>query len=107
MPTLPAGAASTEVETAYPRAYALYVDLHQHPELSGEEVHTAARLAAQLRKLGYMVSEHVGGTGVGRDPEERAGEDGDAAHRARRAAGRGADGTAVCQHGAREGSGRT
>jgi hippurate hydrolase len=64
MPTLPAGAASTEVETAYPRAYALYVDLHQHPELSGEEVHTAARLAAQLRKLGYMVSEHVGGTGV-------------------------------------------
>ena len=55
---------SDEVDAAYPKAYALYVDLHQHPELSGVEVQTAAKLAAQLRALGYAVTEHVGGTGV-------------------------------------------
>ena len=59
-----AAAASSEVDGAYPGAYALYVDLHQHPELSGMETQTAAKLAAQLRNLGYVVSEHVGGTGV-------------------------------------------
>src|SRR2546430_14020313 len=37
---------------------------HQHPELSGSEVQTAARVAAELRALGYTVTEHVGGTGV-------------------------------------------
>lgn len=57
-------AASPEVEAAYPAARALYVELHQHPELSGHEVQTAAKLAAQLRALGYEVTEHVGGTGV-------------------------------------------
>jgi amidohydrolase len=55
---------SAEVEAVYPKAYALYVDLHQHPELSGAETQTAAKLAAQLRALGYSVTEHVGGTGV-------------------------------------------
>ena len=64
--TLPtqAQATSAEVDAAYPKAYALYVDLHQHPELSGAETQTAARLATQLRALGYTVTEHVGGTGV-------------------------------------------
>jgi len=56
--------ASPEVDAAYPQAHALYLDLHQHPELSGHEVQTAARLAKQLRALGYQVTEHVGGTGV-------------------------------------------
>jgi hippurate hydrolase len=56
--------ASPEVDAAYPQAHALYLDLHQHPELSGHEVQTAARLARQLRALGYQVTEHVGGTGV-------------------------------------------
>src|SRR2546430_16517139 len=37
---------------------------HQHPELSGSEVQTAARVAAELRALGYTGTEHVGGTGV-------------------------------------------
>jgi amidohydrolase len=59
-----ATAASPEVDAAYPRAYALYVDLHQHPELSGYETHTAAKVAGELRTLGYTVTEHVGGTGV-------------------------------------------
>jgi len=59
-----ARAASAEVDAAYPKAYALYVDLHQHPELSSVEVQTAAKIAAELRALGYRVTEHVGGTGV-------------------------------------------
>jgi hippurate hydrolase len=60
----PAQATSAEVDAVYPKAYALYVELHQHPELSGAETETAAKLAAQLRALGYSVTEHVGGTGV-------------------------------------------
>jgi len=59
-----AAGASTEVEAVYPKAYALYLDLHQHPELSGAETQTAAKLAGELRALGYTVTEHVGGTGV-------------------------------------------
>lgn len=42
----------------------LYVHLHQHPELSFQEVKTAARMAAELRKVGIDVTEHVGGNGV-------------------------------------------
>jgi hippurate hydrolase len=60
----PVTAATAEVDAAYPRAYALYVDLHEHPELSGYEMRTAAKLATELRSLGYTVTEHVGGTGV-------------------------------------------
>src|SRR5208337_253394 len=55
---------TAEVNSVYPQAEALYVDLHQHPELSSHEVNTAAKLASQLRALGYDVTEHVGGTGV-------------------------------------------
>ena len=42
----------------------LYLDLHQSPELSGHEERTAARMAASLRKLGFEVTEGVGGKGV-------------------------------------------
>jgi amidohydrolase len=56
--------ASSEVDAALPAARTLYLDLHEHPELSGHETRTAAKLAAQLRGLGYEVTEHVGGTGV-------------------------------------------
>lgn len=59
-----ATAAVPEVDAAYAKAYALYVDLHQHPELSGAETRTAAKVAGELRALGYTVTEHVGGTGV-------------------------------------------
>ena len=59
----PARAGSNEVDAVYPSAYSLYVDLHQHPELSGAETQTATKLAAQLRALGYGITEHVGGTG--------------------------------------------
>jgi amidohydrolase len=57
-------ATSKEVDDAYPKAREFYVDIHQNPELSGHEVRTAAKLAAQLRNLGYDVTEHVGGTGI-------------------------------------------
>jgi hippurate hydrolase len=56
--------ASKEVEAVYPDAHALYLELHQNPELSVHEVQTAAKLAARLRALGYDVTEHVGGTGI-------------------------------------------
>lgn len=48
----------------YPEAHALYLDLHQNPELSGHETQTAAKLAGRLRGLGYELTEHVGGTGI-------------------------------------------
>jgi amidohydrolase len=53
-----------EVNNVYPDAHALYVDLHQHPELSGHETETAGKLANKLRVAGYEVTEHVGGTGI-------------------------------------------
>src|SRR5713226_1887939 len=56
--------ASKEVEAVYPEAHALYLDIHQNPELSSHEVQTAAKLAGRLRGLGYEVTEHVGGTGI-------------------------------------------
>src|ERR1700733_9310430 len=55
---------SKEVESVYPEAHALYLDLHQNPELSSHETQTAAKLATRLRALGYGVTENVGGTGV-------------------------------------------
>jgi hippurate hydrolase len=55
---------SNEVQSVYPGAHALYLDIHQNPELSSHEVETAAKLAKQLRSLGYDVTEHVGGTGI-------------------------------------------
>jgi amidohydrolase len=55
---------SKEVEDVYPDAHALYLDLHQNPELSTHETQTAAKLAEHLRRAGYDVTENVGGTGV-------------------------------------------
>jgi amidohydrolase len=55
---------SAEVNSVYPQVQSLYVDLHEHPELSGREVNTAATVAAKLRAFGYEVTERVGGTGV-------------------------------------------
>jgi hippurate hydrolase len=43
---------------------ALYIDLHEHPELSFQETRTAAIAAGHLRDLGLEVTEGVGGTGV-------------------------------------------
>ncbi|HZS27862.1 MAG TPA: amidohydrolase, partial [Candidatus Angelobacter sp.] len=53
-----------QVNSVSSDAQALYLDLHEHPELSSHETWTAAELATRLRALGYEVTEHVGGTGV-------------------------------------------
>ena len=53
-----------EVDGVYSDAHALYLDLHQNPELSGHETQTAEKLAARWRAAGYDVTEHVGGAGV-------------------------------------------
>ncbi|MBS0362856.1 MAG: amidohydrolase [Proteobacteria bacterium] len=43
---------------------ALYKDIHQHPELAFQENETAAKLAKEMRALGFEVTEHVGKTGI-------------------------------------------
>ena len=55
---------AAEVDAVYPQLEKLYLDLHQSPELSFEEANTSAKLADIARKLGYEVTDHVGGYGV-------------------------------------------
>ena len=40
--------------------------LHAHPELSRQEEWTSARLAGELRKAGFTVTEHIGKYSDGR-----------------------------------------
>jgi hippurate hydrolase len=53
-----------QVAAIYPEIEALYLDLHQHPELSMREQQTAAKLAERLKALGYQVTTGVGGAGI-------------------------------------------
>ena len=53
-----------QIRTDMPMLLALYRDIHANPELSMQEVRTPAKLAPEMRKLGYEVTEHVGKTGV-------------------------------------------
>ncbi len=53
-----------EVDAAYAKGEALYIDLHKAPELSLHESATATRIATELRTLGFDVTTGVGGTGV-------------------------------------------
>jgi hippurate hydrolase len=48
----------------YSRIDALYKDIHTHPELGFQETRTAAKLAEELRALGFEVTEKVGKTGI-------------------------------------------
>jgi hippurate hydrolase len=52
------------IAAQYSQLEALYKYLHTHPELSLHEVQTAARLAKEMRSLGFEVTEKVGGTGI-------------------------------------------
>jgi len=52
------------VQSFYPQLDALYKDIHTHPELAFQEVRTASRLAAEMRALGFEVTEKVGRTGL-------------------------------------------
>jgi amidohydrolase len=61
---LPLEAIRKKVEAELPSLVELYKDLHQHPELSLQERRTAAKLADELKKLGFAVTTKVGGTGV-------------------------------------------
>jgi len=55
---------AASLETDYPRLDALYKDIHAHPELAFQEVKTAEKLAAEMRGIGFDVTEHVGRTGL-------------------------------------------
>jgi hippurate hydrolase len=56
--------AAAVINSIYPQLDAIYKDLHAHPEIAFEEVRTAAKLAAEMRKIGFEVTEKVGKTGV-------------------------------------------
>jgi hippurate hydrolase len=65
----PAQAQTNDLHAAIARDYrdnlaALFDHFHRNPELSGREVQTSARMAQELRALGYEVTTGVGGTGV-------------------------------------------
>jgi hippurate hydrolase len=55
---------ATRVDAMYPWLDAVYKDLHAHPETAFQEVRTAGKLAAEMRKLGFEVTEKVGKTGI-------------------------------------------
>lgn len=52
------------VNGMYPSLETLYKDLHANPEIAFQEVKTAAKMADEMRKLGFEVTEKIGGTGV-------------------------------------------
>lgn len=53
-----------QIARNYPYVEAIYKDIHANPELSFEETRTAKKLAAEMRALGFEVTEGVGKTGV-------------------------------------------
>ena len=55
---------SNAIRADMPQLMALYRDLHANPELSMQEVRTPAKLAPEMKKLGFNVTEHVGKTGA-------------------------------------------
>jgi amidohydrolase len=57
-------AIETSVENDYPKLDALYKDIHAHPEIAFQEEKTAAKLAAEMRAIGFEVTEKVGKTGL-------------------------------------------
>ncbi len=59
-----AGALSDAIRGDMPALMGIYKDLHANPELSMQEVRSPAKLAAEVRKLGFTVTEKVGKTGV-------------------------------------------
>ena len=52
------------VNGMYPSLEVLYKDLHANPEIAFQEVRTAGKMADEMRKLGFEVTEKIGGTGV-------------------------------------------
>src|SRR5690242_2079712 len=54
----------TSFESDYAKLDALYKDIHAHPEIAFQEEKTAAKLAAEMRAIGFEVTEKVGKTGL-------------------------------------------
>ena len=52
------------IEADYAYLWPLYQHFHQNPELSFHEAETSARIADELRGLGFTVTKNVGGYGV-------------------------------------------
>ena len=63
---VPASLARIDASLAqsYPQLDALYKDIHSYPELGFQEQATAAKLAVQMRALGFEVTEGIAKTGV-------------------------------------------
>lgn len=59
-----ASAVSSQINGMYPQLDAIYKDLHAHPEIAFQEQRTAAKLAAEMRAIGFEVTEKVGKTGI-------------------------------------------
>ena len=57
-------AIARSLDAQYAHIDALYKDIHKNPELGFQETRTAAKLAAEMRSLGYDVTEGVGKTGI-------------------------------------------
>jgi hippurate hydrolase len=65
MPAQSADDLRESVEADYEaRLSQLFIHFHENPELPNFEFETSKRLAAEIRALGYEVTEGVGGTGV-------------------------------------------
>ncbi|HEU5481489.1 MAG TPA: amidohydrolase [Sphingomicrobium sp.] len=60
----PAATVAEAVAADMPALMELYRDLHANPELSMKEVRSPAKLAAEMRKLGFDTFVNVGKTGV-------------------------------------------
>ena len=58
------GGIQKEIEYEYPSLEKLYWNLHSYPELSFHEQKTSARLASELRDIGFEVSSNIGGCGI-------------------------------------------
>jgi hippurate hydrolase len=52
------------VNGMYPQLLTVYEDIHEHPELGFQETRTAAKLAAEMRAIGFEVTEKIGKTGL-------------------------------------------
>jgi hippurate hydrolase len=55
---------SDQIKQDYPYLEKLYIQLHQSPELSLYEKNTAKQMAAELKQIGFTVTENFGGTSV-------------------------------------------
>jgi hippurate hydrolase len=59
-----AGAVRAQIQDNFAHLEALYKHLHSHPELSYQEEQTSARLAKEMKAIGFDVKTKVGGHGI-------------------------------------------